>query len=521
MRIEWNAERCDGCGVCASVCPQKILVSKKRTRQVKVLDEARCMGCFGCEDECHRHAIRVVRTLRAGEDPPVKAPPAVDPDGARSFDVVVVGAGPAGLGAAITCARAGLSVCVIERLPSRRLSHHPDGGVLVPTPGEAPVEWDDEEIRFPELDITIPAACALGPVERFGLMGPGGLGTGDTFPRAVRPPLQVSKEGLVRALADAAEGAGATLWYGVKAVDVVRRDKQVVGVQVDGVGEVGAKVVVAADGIQSRFSAKAGLPSRKRISLYLSLLSMEFPLPSGGGGGPLPRRLTYVEGDLELEEGMPAAIVGVTVADRVHVLLALIHRKRRYPGPKPMDHYLRLVLARDERVRRLLGGADLSGQAPERLNGCRVILHPTNRDVVRHGLVSVGDAFVAGGELGNVPALTHGVRAGRVVVEAVRQGELTREALAPAADFIAKPVVDVTEANAGFKAMPLYCTEAELRSLFRVMQHINYPTLVGGSPGRAGWMLTKVMARHAIDFLRQPKLLQLLRGRVEDPQAKG
>lgn len=519
MRIEWNAERCDGCGVCASVCPQKILASKKNARQVRVLDEARCMGCFGCEDECHRQAIRVVRTLRADEEPQVEAPPALDEAGGRSFDVVVVGAGPAGLGAAITCARAGLSVCVLERLPNRRLGHHPDGGVLVPSPGDPPVEWDEEEIRFPDLDIAIPARCAVGPVERFGLMGPGGLGTGDTFPRAVRPPLQVSKDELVHALADAAEQAGARLWYGAKAVDVVRRGKQVVGVRVDGAGEVSARVVVAADGIQSRFSAKAGLPSRRRISLYLSLLSMEFPLPRDVAGDPLPRGLTYLEGDLDLEEGMPAAMVGVTVADRLHLLLALIHRKRRYPAPKPMDHYLRLVLARDERVRRLVGGVDLSEQAPERLNGCRVILHPTNRDVVRHGLISVGDAFVAGGELGNVPALTHGVRAGRVVVEAVRQGDVSREALAPAAAFLSKAVVDVTEANAGFKAMPLYCTQRELESLFRVMRHINYPTLVGGSPRRAGWMLTKVMARHAIDFLRQPKLLRLLRGQVADPEA--
>lgn len=143
----------------------------------------------------------------------------------------------------------------------------------------------------------------------------------------------------------------------------------------------------------------------------------------------------------------------------------------------------------------------------------------TNRDIVRPDLVSVGDAFVAGGELGNVPALTHGVRAGQVVLEAVRRGDVSQEALAPAADFISKPVVEVTEANAGFKAMPLYCTEDELQRLFRVMRHIHYPTLVAGSPRRVGWMLTQVTARHAIDFLRHPKLLQLLRGQVEDPQA--
>ncbi|MGP0032530.1 MAG: FAD-dependent oxidoreductase, partial [Acidimicrobiales bacterium] len=36
---------------------------------------------------------------------------------AEAFDVVVVGAGPAGSAAALVAARAGLSVCLLERGP--------------------------------------------------------------------------------------------------------------------------------------------------------------------------------------------------------------------------------------------------------------------------------------------------------------------------------------------------------------------------------------------------------------------
>jgi flavin-dependent dehydrogenase len=45
-------------------------------------------------------------------------------NGARAFDLVVVGGGPAGLATAIEAARRGMAVAVIERRDGVRLAEH-------------------------------------------------------------------------------------------------------------------------------------------------------------------------------------------------------------------------------------------------------------------------------------------------------------------------------------------------------------------------------------------------------------
>jgi len=147
MRITIVQERCSGCGNCAKVCPQKIL--RLDHEQVVVEDELRCMGCFGCEDECPKQAIRVLRAP-LGQEPEIESTPAH----ADACDVAIIGAGPAGLGAAIGCARAGLETVVFERLPNRKLSHHTDGGVLFAFPGITSTKLSGDSLSFPELDNT-------------------------------------------------------------------------------------------------------------------------------------------------------------------------------------------------------------------------------------------------------------------------------------------------------------------------------------------------------------------------------
>ena len=135
MKVQLNPARCTGCGICTEVCPQKIL--ELHDSQIYVRDQARCMGCFGCEDECPSHAIRVFRGPHGVSEIPIEPPPEIVTTATSDIvcDVAIVGAGPSGLGAAITCARAGLDVLVLERLPTGPSATTPTVGSSSPCLG--------------------------------------------------------------------------------------------------------------------------------------------------------------------------------------------------------------------------------------------------------------------------------------------------------------------------------------------------------------------------------------------------
>jgi hydrogenase-4 component H len=58
-KVEFNADRCIGCGGCANVCPARCLVLKdlgQNKRQIMLLRE-RCTHCGRCQEVCPERAI--------------------------------------------------------------------------------------------------------------------------------------------------------------------------------------------------------------------------------------------------------------------------------------------------------------------------------------------------------------------------------------------------------------------------------------------------------------------------------
>ena len=174
--------------------------------------------------------------------------------GSDRFDVVVVGAGPAGSAAALTMARQGVDVCVIERgeYPGAK---NVFGGVVYEWPLEklVPKFWESAPLERRMIDhrlVILDKEAGFTVSFRDDHLGEEARG-GFTALRSKFDPWFAQK----------AEEAGAILITGMPVSDVILQDGRVVGVRT-GEGkenEVYAKAIVAADGVMSTVLQKAGI----------------------------------------------------------------------------------------------------------------------------------------------------------------------------------------------------------------------------------------------------------------------
>jgi electron transfer flavoprotein-quinone oxidoreductase len=173
---------------------------------------------------------------------------------AERFDVVVVGAGPAGATAALVAARAGLSVCLLERGPFPG-SKNMYGGVIY---GRI-------------LDQVLPGWFDEAPVQRWITRRSTMVTTDDqaltidfrngAWSRAPYNGATAFRADFDGWLAGKAEEAGATLVCATTATGLLRGgDGRVDGVRTDRPdGDIEAGLVIAADGVNSFLAKEAGL----------------------------------------------------------------------------------------------------------------------------------------------------------------------------------------------------------------------------------------------------------------------
>lgn len=66
-KVTINIERCKGCELCTTVCPQKIIIIDFETinsngyNPAKVIDQSKCTGCISCAKICPDVAIEIER----------------------------------------------------------------------------------------------------------------------------------------------------------------------------------------------------------------------------------------------------------------------------------------------------------------------------------------------------------------------------------------------------------------------------------------------------------------------------
>ncbi|MCX7622873.1 MAG: FAD-dependent oxidoreductase [Thermomicrobium sp.] len=262
-------------------------------------------------------------------------------------EVIVVGAGPAGVAAALTLARAGVEVVVLERgaYPGAK---NVMGGILYrqPTeelvPGfwrEAPLERAIVEQRY----LLLTEEDAIGLTYRTPAFG--------------EPPynaFSVLRAEWDRWFAQQAEAAGALIATEVTVEDVLWEDGRIVGVRAGEQGELAADVVVIADGANSLLAQKAGLardwrPEEQALvakelwRLPAEEIERRFNVPSGQGvaieafgaatGGLLGYGFLYTNRDtLSIGTG---ALLSELIEHEVNVS-DLLDRFKRHPAIAPL-----------------------------------------------------------------------------------------------------------------------------------------------------------------------------------------
>src|SRR6202142_456603 len=212
------------------------------------------------------------------------------------FDSIVVGAGPAGVSAAITMARAGLNVVLLER-GEYAGAKNVQGAVLYSKMLEevVPEFWKD-----------CPLERAIIEENLWVLTGNSGIRAGfrstDYASTAPANCYTIIRTVFDQWYAKKAEEAGVTLLTGVTITDVIKKDDVVVGVKSSEGDELFADVVIACDGANSIIGQKAGLLKREWRSDEIALGVKEILA--------LPREVIQDRFNLEGDQGSTIEMIG-------------------------------------------------------------------------------------------------------------------------------------------------------------------------------------------------------------------
>lgn len=345
----------------------------------------------------------------------------------KTFQAIVIGAGPAGSSAALIMARAGLDVALVERgaFPGEKNMF---GGVLH---------------RLPSLEEIIPDFWNKAALGRHIIKKGVTFMTADSsfstiieagsFDKAPFNGYSIFRPRFDNWLAQEAVKAGATLITRATVDELVYKNGKLAGVSVQGRGgELLAPVVIAADGVLSFIAKKAGLrqpafnPAQMAVGVK-ALLDM-------------PREMIDDRFGLVREQGFANEFVGCTAGvrgggflytnyDSLSIGLVFHLASLRTSGKTPYD--LLNAFMEQPQVAKMICGGKLQEYSAHLIPEGGYDMIP---ELVGDGILVAGDAAAfcnaTGLNLEGINLASHsGVLAGKAVVEAHHNRDFSKQGL--------------------------------------------------------------------------------------------
>lgn len=420
--------------------------------------------------------------------------------GNQRYDVIIIGAGPAGLSAARTAARLGLNTLELEQLGRAGELGHPCGGAVAPVPGFASSWRDADGLHFPELDLLIPTSLIVGAPTVQCFISPHGhevqavFSSRDDFPVAV-----IDKSFLLQRMAGDASAAGAKLQFSTLVTGLLEEGDRIVGVQTRH-ERIFARMVISAEGVSRRFCEEAGLyletPPVKRYAFIVSE-DLEAPAVRAEHLGQIA---TF--GKRYTSAPFAFGAVLLPAPGRAYIYFTVFADHPKVHTEESLWFYLDEYKQRDPRIREFFVGAKVVHQS-----GCRMVIRDAPSKAIHNGFVGTGDAITPGGHLGIVASMYLGRQAALTVAEAIRAGDVSAKRLVAYDKLFRGPILRGLETEGkifmGLAAM----TDEEIDRVCQTLSKLNLASFFFGEWRPIAWETLGWLARQFPLVIRDWRLL--------------